>query len=72
MNGKVLDHFKFERMKLHDVVVTADGQRLLGVATLLASADDLRPSLARAEKQIIGAAIPVFLNFNSLVAQFII
>ncbi|KAI0064262.1 WD40 repeat-like protein [Artomyces pyxidatus] len=53
LTGKVLDTYHFDRLMIHDVSVTPDGQRLLGVGTLLASGDGLQPSKCRAEKQII-------------------
>jgi hypothetical protein len=53
ITGKVLDTYHFERLVIHDVSVTQDGQRLLGVGTLLSSGDGLQPSRCRAEKRII-------------------
>ena len=53
INGKVLDTYHFERLVIHDIAVTQDGQRLLGVGTLLSSGDGLQPSRCRAEKRII-------------------
>ena len=52
--GKVLNTYHFDRLMMHDVAVTPDGERLIGVGTLLSSGDDLRPSRCRAEKRIIG------------------
>ncbi|KAN0131940.1 WD40 repeat-like protein [Lactarius tabidus] len=45
ITGKVLDTYHFERLVIHDVSVTQDGQRLLGVGTLLSSGDGLQPTL---------------------------
>lgn len=53
ITGKVLDTYHFDRLMIHDVSVTQDGQRLLGVGTLLSSSDGLQPSRCRAEKRII-------------------
>ncbi|EMD35391.1 hypothetical protein CERSUDRAFT_116166 [Gelatoporia subvermispora B] len=53
LSGQVLDTHHFDRMTLHDVAVTQDGQRMLCVGALMASADGLHPSKSRAEKQII-------------------
>ncbi|OCH89316.1 WD40 repeat-like protein [Obba rivulosa] len=53
LSGQVLDTYHFDRMTLHDVAVTQDGQRMLCVGTLMASGDGLHPSKSRAEKQII-------------------
>jgi hypothetical protein len=39
---------------IHDVAVTPDGERLIGVGTSLSSSDGLQPSRCRAEKRIIG------------------
>lgn len=42
-------------MKLHDVAVTPDGQRLFGVGPLLESKDHLKPSKPRSvEKRLAG------------------
>lgn len=41
-------------MKIHDVAVTPDGNRLLGVGPLLSSPSGLQPSKSRGEKRIIG------------------
>ncbi|EPQ52299.1 WD40 repeat-like protein [Gloeophyllum trabeum ATCC 11539] len=51
--GKIHDSYDFDRLNLHDVSVTPDCKRLLGVGTLIESADGLKPSKSRAEKQII-------------------
>ncbi|KAG1841235.1 hypothetical protein DFJ58DRAFT_748510 [Suillus subalutaceus] len=52
--GKVLDSYHFGRIQLHNVVVTPDGQRLLGVGPLLAAPNGLHPSrTTRVEKRII-------------------
>jgi hypothetical protein len=40
-------------MALHDVALTADGERILAVGTLLKSADGFEPSQSRAEKRIV-------------------
>ncbi|KAA1472517.1 WD40 repeat-like protein [Dentipellis sp. KUC8613] len=53
LTGKVLEKYSFERLTILDVTVTRDGQRMLGVGTLLSSHDGLQPSKCRAEKQII-------------------
>lgn len=53
LTGKVLDIYHFERLAVHDVCITPDGQRLLGFGTVLSSGAGLKPSKCRAEKQII-------------------
>lgn len=53
ITGKVLDTHHFERLMMHDISVTQDGQRIIGVGTLLSSGDGLQPSRCRAEKRII-------------------
>ncbi|KAH9060585.1 WD40 repeat-like protein [Lactarius vividus] len=53
LTGRVLDTYYFERLAVHDVCITPDGQRLLGFGTLLSSGAGLKPSKCRAEKQII-------------------
>ncbi|TFY75806.1 hypothetical protein EWM64_g8203, partial [Hericium alpestre] len=57
LTGKVLDKYSFERLTILDVTVTRDGQRMLGVGTLLSSQDGLQPSKCRAEKQIIAYSL---------------
>jgi WD40 repeat protein len=52
---KVIDSYNFGRIQLHNVAVTPDGQRLLGVGPLLAAPNGLHPSRStRVEKRIIG------------------
>jgi len=53
LTGKVLDTYHFERLVIHDVCITPDGQRLIGFGTLLSSGTGLKPCKCRAEKQII-------------------
>lgn len=53
LTGKVLDSYHVDRLMIHDVAVTPDGERLIGVGTLLSSGDGLQPSRCRAEKRII-------------------
>ncbi|KAG6836941.1 hypothetical protein H0H93_000831 [Arthromyces matolae] len=50
---EVLDQYDFGRMKLHDVAVTPDSIRLIGVGPLLESPDGLQPSKSRAEKRLV-------------------
>ncbi|KAG6815849.1 hypothetical protein H0H87_010765 [Tephrocybe sp. NHM501043] len=54
LTGKILDQYDFGRMKLHDVAVTPDSMRLIGVGPLLESPDGLQPSKSRAEKRLVG------------------
>ncbi|KZV92646.1 WD40 repeat-like protein [Exidia glandulosa HHB12029] len=53
VKGKVLDRYPFERLRLHDVAITPDGERLFAVATLEHSKDGYKPVKARAEKRIV-------------------
>ena len=53
--AQILDQYNFGQMKLHDVAVTPDSLRLLGVGPLLKSPDGLQPSKSRVEKQLVGA-----------------
>ncbi|KAG1742685.1 WD40-repeat-containing domain protein [Suillus paluster] len=54
IRGRVLDSYHFGRIKLHNVAVTPDGQRLLGVGPLLAAPNGMHPSrTTRVEKRII-------------------
>ncbi|KAF8496482.1 WD40 repeat-like protein [Russula emetica] len=52
LTGKVLDTYLFERLAIHDVCITSDGQRLVGFGILISSGAGLKPSKCRAEKQI--------------------
>ncbi|KAJ7634736.1 hypothetical protein FB45DRAFT_989512 [Roridomyces roridus] len=53
LRGKILDQYDFGQMKLHDVAVTPDGMRLLGVGPLLSSPTGLQPSKSPAEKRLV-------------------
>ncbi|KAG7095415.1 hypothetical protein E1B28_006164 [Marasmius oreades] len=53
LKGKVLGEFHFGSIRLHDVAVTPDRIRLLGVGPLLMSPDGLRPSKSRVEKRLV-------------------
>ncbi|KAJ8082886.1 hypothetical protein PM082_008743 [Marasmius tenuissimus] len=53
LKGNVLGEFYFGSIRLHDVAVTPDCTRLLGVGPLLVSPDGLRPSKSRAEKRLV-------------------
>ncbi|KAG6867651.1 hypothetical protein C0993_012706 [Termitomyces sp. T159_Od127] len=49
----ILDQYDFGRMRLHDVAVTPDSLRLIGVGPLLESPDGLQPSKSRVEKRLV-------------------
>ncbi|KAG0696113.1 hypothetical protein DFH29DRAFT_1004842 [Suillus ampliporus] len=53
INGNVLDTYHFNRVFLHDVAITPDLQRLLGVGPILYSPKGLHPSKSRVEKQLL-------------------
>jgi len=53
LTGKVLDTYHLDRLLIHDVSITPDQERFIGVGTLLSSSDGLRPSRCPAEKRII-------------------
>ncbi|KAF8155867.1 hypothetical protein B0H34DRAFT_512681 [Crassisporium funariophilum] len=53
LTGKVLDQYDFGNMKLHDVAITPDASRLLGVGPLLHSPTGLQPSKSRVEKRLV-------------------
>ncbi|KAJ7037958.1 hypothetical protein C8F04DRAFT_1090776 [Mycena alexandri] len=53
LRGNVLDQYDFGHMKLHDVAVTPDGTRLIGVGPLLKSPTGLHPSKSPAEKRLV-------------------
>ncbi|KAJ7126166.1 hypothetical protein C8R44DRAFT_618507 [Mycena epipterygia] len=52
LRGNILDQYDFGPMKLHDVAVTPDGLRLLGVGPLVRSPTGLLPSKSPAEKRL--------------------
>ncbi|KAG1776406.1 hypothetical protein EV702DRAFT_1180007 [Suillus placidus] len=49
----VLDTYRFNRVSIHDVAITPDLQRLLGVGPILYSPKGLHPSKSRVEKQLL-------------------
>jgi len=51
---QVLDTYPFNRVFIHDVTITPDLQRLLGVGPILYSPKGLHPSKSRVEKQLLG------------------
>ncbi|OJA11366.1 hypothetical protein AZE42_05152 [Rhizopogon vesiculosus] len=53
LNGNVLDTYHFKRVFIHDVTITPDLQRLLGVGPILHSPTGLHPSKSRVEKQLL-------------------
>ncbi|KAJ7598511.1 quinon protein alcohol dehydrogenase-like superfamily [Mycena floridula] len=53
LHGEVLAQYHFGKMVLHDVAVTSDGVRLLGVGTLSESPNGLKPSKSRVEKRLV-------------------
>ncbi|KAF8069027.1 hypothetical protein FPV67DRAFT_1607451 [Lyophyllum atratum] len=52
-SSQILEQYDFGRMKLHDVAVTPDSLRLIGVGPLLESPTGLQPSKSRAEKRLV-------------------
>ncbi|KDQ32012.1 hypothetical protein PLEOSDRAFT_1035373 [Pleurotus ostreatus PC15] len=53
LQGTILDTYHFGNMKLHDVGVTHDSIRLIGVGPLLQSPTGLSPSKSRVEKRLV-------------------
>ncbi|KAK7044558.1 catabolite degradation [Favolaschia claudopus] len=53
LRGNILDQYDFGKIKLHDVAVTPDSTRLLGVGPLLESPSGLHPSKSPAEKRLV-------------------
>ncbi|KAF9457745.1 hypothetical protein BDZ94DRAFT_1326045 [Collybia nuda] len=53
LKGDILDTYDFGCMKLHDVAITPDSVRLIGVGPLLKSPTGLQPSKSRAEKRLV-------------------
>ena len=54
LQGRVVDQYDFGRIKLHDVAVTPDSLRIVGVGPLLESPTGLQPSKSRVEKRLAG------------------
>jgi hypothetical protein len=57
LHGKIVAAYVFERMDLHDVAVTPDEQRLLGVGDLTSSLDGLSPRMSKEENRIVGTLL---------------
>jgi hypothetical protein len=57
---QVLDTYCFNRVFIHDVAITPDLQRLLGVGPILYSPKGLHPSKSRVEKQLLSGFTIVF------------
>lgn len=55
-----MDEYDFGNMKLQDVAVTPDCQRLVGVGPLLRSPTGLQPSRSRVEQRIVGMCVVPF------------
>ncbi|KAL0577193.1 hypothetical protein V5O48_004791 [Marasmius crinis-equi] len=53
LTGNLLGEYDFGNIRLHDVAVTPDCVRLLGVGPLLVSPDGLHPSRSRVEKRLV-------------------
>jgi len=53
LNGNVLDKYDFGNMKLQNIAITPDSQRLVGIGPLLRSPTGLQPSKSRVEKRIV-------------------
>ena len=54
LTGNVVATYVFDNLDLHDVAVTPDEQRLLGVGTLVRSPSGLNPRMSKGEKRIVG------------------
>lgn len=52
-------------MKLRDVAITPDSQRLVGVGPLRRSPTGLQPSRSRVEKRIVGMCIPCYASLHT-------
>jgi len=70
LTGNEVATYVFDNMDLHNVAVTPDEQRLLGVGTLMSSPTGLNPRMSKEEKRIAGACSPppisccIYLNNN--------
>ncbi|KAH6908348.1 quinon protein alcohol dehydrogenase-like superfamily [Coprinopsis sp. MPI-PUGE-AT-0042] len=53
LQGKVLEQYDFGPVRLHDVAVTPDSLRLVGVGPLIESPTGLKPSKSRQEKRLV-------------------
>jgi WD repeat-containing protein 26 len=59
LTGNEVATYMFDNMDLHDVAVTPDEQRLLGVGTLTSSPSGLNPRMSKEEKRIVGGSSPL-------------
>ena len=70
LTGNQVATYVFDNLDLHDVAVTPDEQRLLGVGTLVRSPSGLNPRMSKGEKRIVGVYPPppisyrIYLNNN--------
>lgn len=55
LTGNQVATYVFDNLDIHDVAVTPDEQRLLGVGTLIRSPNGLNPRMSKGEKRIVGA-----------------
>jgi len=53
IHGHVIDQYPFERLQLHDIAITKNGERFLAVVTLEGSRDGYTPEKTRSEKRIV-------------------
>ncbi|KAH7099700.1 WD40 repeat-like protein [Auriculariales sp. MPI-PUGE-AT-0066] len=53
IEGQVIDRYQFDRLRLRDIAITKNGERLFAVATLDRCKDDHKPVKAKAEKRIV-------------------
>lgn len=53
LNGDVLDTYHFNWVFLHNVAITPDLRRLLGIGSILYSPEGLHPSKSQVEKQLL-------------------
>lgn len=62
LTGNEVATYVFDNMDLHNVAVTPDEQRLLGVGALISSPNGLHPRMSKEEKRIVGAFSPPFIS----------
>ena len=60
LTGNEVATYVFGNMELHNVAVTPDEQRLLGVGALMSSPKGLNPRMSKEEKRIVGASPSIY------------
>jgi hypothetical protein len=55
LEGNTVETHELDRLEIHDVAITPDEERMLGVGILKTTKGGLQPSMSRVEKRLVGA-----------------